>query len=123
MFNLYKEETTPLPNTPFTSTLKYNILSYNNINNFVLEINLCGYEKEDIKIFKEEGFLIVEASEPSELNTVEENFIIKKFILEPVRGKFKISDDLKIENTSYQNGVLRINFVKIPVEKEYIQIN
>ena len=83
---------------------------------YVIDVDLPGYNKEDIKISVENGYLVINASTNEEKNEEEKGKVIKK---ERYYGQcsrsFYISDDLTVEDikASYKNGTLSLEYVQI----------
>ena len=97
---------------------------------YVIDVDLTGYNKEDIKISVENGYLVINASTNEEKNEEEKGKVIKK---ERYYGQcsrsFYISDDLTVEDikASYKNGTLSLEVPKKDeqekeAEKQYVQI-
>ena len=97
---------------------------------YVIDVDLPGYNKEDIKISVENGYLVINASTNQEKNEEEKGKVIKK---ERYYGQcsrsFYISDDLTVEDikASYKNGTLSLEVPKKDeqekeAEKQYVQI-
>lgn len=97
---------------------------------YVIDVDLPGYNKEDIKISVENGYLVINASTNEEKNEEEKGKVIKK---ERYYGQcsrsFYISDDLTVEDikASYKNGTLSLEVPKKEeqekeTEKQYVQI-
>ena len=97
---------------------------------YVIDVDLPGYNKEDIKISVENGYLVINASTNEEKNEEEKGKVIKK---ERYYGQcsrsFYISDDLTVEDikASYKNGTLSLEVPKKDEqekesEKQYVQI-
>lgn len=96
---------------------------------YLVEIDLPGYEKDDIKIEVEDGYLTVHASvNKSEAENKEDGKYIQKerYSGECARS-FYIGEDIKQEDikASFKNGMLTLTFPKIKQkknEKKYIDI-
>ena len=97
---------------------------------YVIDVDLPGYNKEDIKISVENGYLVINDSTNEEKNEEEKGKVIKK---ERYYGQcsrsFYISDDLTVEDikASYKNGTLSLEVPKKDeqekeAEKQYVQI-
>ena len=97
---------------------------------YVIDVDLPGYNKEDIKISVENGYLVINASTNEEKNEEEKGKVIKK---ERYYGQcsrsFYISDDLTVEDIKayYKNGTLSLEVPKKDeqekeAEKQYVQI-
>ena len=98
---------------------------------YILDIDLPGYEKEDIKIEVDNGYLIVNAKTSHHKDEKEEGKYVRKerFVGECSRS-FYVGEDVKQEDikASFRNGTLKIEIPKkdepkeLP-EKKYIPID
>lgn len=99
---------------------------------YLIDIELPGYEKENIKIEIEDGYMTIHATTKSD--DVEEDsdgiFIRKERYFGECSRSFYIGDDITEEDikASFKNGTLKLEIPKkdekkeIP-EKKYIQID
>lgn len=100
-------------------------------NKYELVIDLPGYNKEDIKINIEDGYLIINASTNTSTNEKDENgcYIRKERYYGECSRKFYIGENIKEEEikASFKNGTLGIEIPKkeeIENEtKKYIEIS
>ena len=98
---------------------------------YIVDIDLPGYEKEDIKIEIDNGYLIVNAKTSHHKDEKEEGKYVRKerFVGECSRS-FYVGEDFKQEDikASFRNGTLKIEIPKkdeskeLP-EKKYIPID
>ena len=98
---------------------------------YIVDIDLPGYEKEDIKIEVNNGYLIVNAKTSHHKDEKEEGKYVRKerFVGECSRS-FYVGEDIKQEDikASFRNGTLKIEIPKkdeskeLP-EKKYIPID
>ncbi len=97
---------------------------------YIIDVDLPGYEKEDIKIHIEDGYLNVEAKTNSENEDKEEGkYVRKERYYGECSRSFYVGDDITETDikASFKNGTLRIEIPKkeekkaIP-EKKYIEI-
>ena len=98
---------------------------------YIVDIDLPGYEKEDIKIEIDNGYLIVNAKTSHHKDEKEEGKYVRKerFVGECSRS-FYVGEDVKQEDikASFRNGTLKIEIPKkdepkeLP-EKKYIPID
>ena len=93
-----------------------------NENQYLIDIDLPGYNKEDIKIEVEEGYLTVQA----EINSHKEEKENDTFVR---RERYYVGKDVKSEEikATFKNGILALEVPKKEAEKElpekkYIQI-
>ncbi len=101
-----------------------------NKDNFVIDIDLPGYEKENIKMEIEDGYLIVQAKVNKNVEQKEEGKYVRKerYSGECTRS-FYIGEDIREEEikASFKNGTLSIELPKkeekaeLP-KKKYIEI-
>ncbi len=98
---------------------------------YLIDIDLPGYEKEDIKINIEDGYLNIVAKTNSEKEDKEEGtFLRKERYYGECSRSFYIGDQIKEEDikASFKNGTLRLEVPKFEEkkalpEKKYIQID
>ena len=98
---------------------------------YIVDIDLPGYEKDDIKIEVDNGYLIVNAKTNHHKDEKEEGKYVRKerFVGECSRS-FYVGEDVKQEDikASFRNGTLKIEIPKkdepkeLP-EKKYIPID
>ena len=97
---------------------------------YLIDIDLPGYEKENIKIEIEDGYLTIHATTDSSKDEEEGNFVRKERYFGECSRSFYIGDDITEEDikASFKNGILNIEIPKkdetkkVP-EKKYIQID
>ena len=98
---------------------------------YVVDVDLPGYEKEDIKIEIEDGYLTIHATTDSHKEEQEEGkFVRKERYLGECSRSFYIGENIKEEDikASFKNGTLQLEIPKkeeqkaLP-EKKYIQID
>ncbi len=98
---------------------------------YLIDIDLPGYEKENIKIDVEDGYLTVHASIDSNKEEKEEGkFVRKERYVGSCSRSFYVGNDVKSEDikASFKNGTLKIEIPKKEeqaklAEKKYIQID
>ena len=97
---------------------------------YLIDIDLPGYSKENIKIEVEDGYLTVQASMDSNKEEKEEGkFVRKERYMGSCSRSFYVGDEVKSEDikASFKNGTLKIEVPKkeekkeLP-EKKYIEI-
>ncbi len=98
---------------------------------YVLDIDLPGFSKDDIKIDLNEGYLTVSASktEETEEKDKHDKFLHKERFVGECSRSYYVGEGLKEENISanFKNGTLQIAFPKeepkeLENEKKYIPI-
>ena len=98
---------------------------------YILEVDLPGYEKENISLKLKDGYLEISAEIKREENsTSKEKIIHKERYYGECTRNFYVGDDIKEEDikAEFKNGILKITLPKfdekeeLPEEK-YIQID
>lgn len=97
---------------------------------YIIDIDLPGYEKENIKIDVEDGYLTVHATIDSNKEEKEEGkFVRKERYVGSCSRSFYVGEDVKEDDikATFRNGILKLEVPKkeekkeLP-EKKYIQI-
>ena len=97
---------------------------------YVIDIDLPGYEKENIKIEVEDGYLTVHATIDTNKEEKDEGkFVRKERYMGSCSRSFYVGDDVKEEDikATFRNGILKLEVPKVEEKKElpekkYIQI-
>ena len=117
----------PVP-THFNQLMKTDIRE--NENTYIMDVDLPGFEKENIKIDLENGYLNIHAKMDNSKNEDEKGKFIKRerYFGECSRS-FYVGEDIKEEEikASFNNGILTLEVPKKPeeekeAEKKYIDI-
>ena len=90
-------------------------------NKYVIEMDLPGYEKENIHLTLKNGYLIVTAEVNKEENNEEEGeFIHKERYYGHCSRSFNVGDEVQEEDISaeFKNGILKISIAKKGDTKE-----
>ncbi len=89
---------------------------------YVIEMDLPGYEKDNIKIEIEDGYLSIHATADSSKDEKEDDgeFVRKERYFGECSRSFYIGDDVTEEDikASFKNGTLRIEVPKKEAKKE-----
>lgn len=104
------------------ASLKTNIKEVNN--EYVFEVELPGYKKEDIKLAIEDGNFMITAKKEQEVK--DEKLLRVEHYYGEVTRSFYVGNVLKDKiNAKYNNGILTVTIPKdIEAEnKKYIEIN
>ena len=97
---------------------------------YILEVDLPGYKKEDIKIDVTEGYLTINAKTDHEEKKEEKgNYVRRERFTGECTRSFYVGDDIKTNEikASFKNGILLLEVPKanpddnLP-EKKYIEI-
>lgn len=99
-------------------------------NNYIIDVDLPGFNKEDIKIDVEDGYLNINASTSKNEDEEEKGkFIRRERYSGECSRSFYIGDDVKSEDikANFKNGILTLDVPKVnpedkKSEKNYIEI-
>lgn len=84
--------------------------------NYIIEIDLPGYEKENIAIDLENGYLNVSAKviQSNEENNEDENYIHRERFFGECSRSFYVGDSVKEDDikAAFKNGILKLTFPK-----------
>lgn len=96
---------------------------------YLIDIDLPGYDKKDIKIEIEDGYLTVHADIDTENEEKEGKFVRKERYSGSCSRSFYVGTDVKNEDikASFKNGILKLEIPKKDEKKElpdkkYIEI-
>ena len=89
-------------------------------NEYIIEIDLPGYQKENIKVELENGYLVIEAKTNETKEHEEEKIIRKERYYGECSRKFYVGNDIKEEDikAKFSNGTLRLCVPKKEQQKE-----
>lgn len=128
-FDLFEE----MFHGPFFGTNESKVMKTDikeNDDNYIIDVDLPGYEKDNIKIEIEDGYLTVHASMNEENEEKEKGkFVRRERYFGECSRSFYIGEDLETEDikAAFKNGTLTIQVPKkeekkeLP-EKKYVQI-
>ena len=87
--------------------------------NYILEIDVPGYNKEDIQIELENGYLTVTAKANKDIDEEKEGYIYKERYIGECSRSFYAGDNIKEEDirASFKNGTLVLTFPKEETKK------
>ena len=101
-----------------------------NENSYIIDIEMPGYEKENIKIEVEDGYLNVLASINEDKDNKEGEYIRKERYYGECSRSFYVGDNIEVEDVkaNFKNGILKLTVPKKEVKKElpekkYVQID
>ena len=96
---------------------------------YLIDIDLPGYDKENIKIDVEDGYLTIHANVNTENEEKEGKFVRKERYMGSCSRSFYVGTEVESEDikASFKNGILQIEVPKKDVKKElhnkkYIEI-
>ena len=91
-------------------------------NNYVLDMDLPGYEKEDIKAQLKDGYLTITAQKNTSNDDKDEkgNYIRRERYCGKCSRSFYVGDGIKEEDikANFKNGILQLTFPKEVARKE-----
>lgn len=86
-------------------------------NSYVMEIEIPGFKKEDIKVSLEDGYLTVSCSKSKneEEKNEQSSRYVRKEICESCQRSYYVGEDIEEENikAKYENGMLILNVPKV----------
>ena len=100
-------------------------------NSYILDVDLPGYNKEDIKVDVTDGYLTINAKMSNEVKDEKKGKFVRRerFTGECTRS-FYVGEDIKEEEikASFKNGILNLEVPKVSPEekkseKKYIEIH
>ncbi len=92
-----------------------------NANGFSLIVDLPGYEKDEIKIEVENGYLTIHASKKNEIEEKEEGkYVRRERYFGECSRSFYVGEVLETEDVcaQFNNGVLKLEIPKVEEKKE-----
>ena len=96
-------------------------------NSYLLEVDLPGYNKDDIKIDISDGYLTINAKVEKENNDEKKNYVRRERFTGEVSRSFYVGDDIKEDEVkaNFKNGILTLEVPKLSLEdknkdKKYI---
>lgn len=101
-----------------------------NKDNYVIDVDLPGFDKKDIKIDVTDGYLTINAKVSNEANDKEKGkYIRKERYYGECSRSFYVGEDVKSDDikASFKNGILSLELPKVEEskkapEKKYIEI-
>ena len=97
---------------------------------YLLEVDLPGYSKDDIKIDITDGYLTINAKVEKEDNDENKNYVRRERFTGEVSRSFYVGEDIKEDEVkaSFKNGILTLEVPKQSLEdkkkdKKYIEIS
>lgn len=116
------DDFTPMPKMP-RMDMKCDI--YEKGGNVHIELDVPGFDKNDIKLDVEDGILTVEATRENEKEDEEKNYYRKERVFGSFKRQFTVGNIKEDEiNAKFNNGVLKISFPKEEKKetKKFIEI-
>ena len=100
-------------------------------NSYVLDVDLPGYNKEDIKIDVTDGYLTINAKTNKEVNEDNKhNYVRRERFTGEVSRSFYVGEEVENDKikASFKNGILTLEVPKVDPEKKspekkYVEIS
>ena len=97
---------------------------------YLLEVDLPGYSKDDIKIDITDGYLTINAKVEKDDKDESKTYVRRERFTGEVSRSFYVGDDIKEDEVkaSFKNGILTLEVPKLSLEdkkkdKKYIEIS
>ncbi|MGB4657545.1 MAG: Hsp20/alpha crystallin family protein [Mobilitalea sp.] len=86
---------------------------------YILEVDLPGFEKEEIKAYVKDGYLNISASQNKELKKEHGKYLREERYYGACERSFYVGEDIDPDNikANYTHGVLNLMLPKIDQEK------
>ena len=101
-----------------------------NEKDYILEVDLPGYQKENIKVDVTDGYLTIQAKSHNDVEEEEGTYVRRERFTGEVSRTFYVGEDIKEDeiHASFQNGILKLVVPKMTLEdkqseKKYIEIS
>lgn len=101
-----------------------------NESSYIIDIEMPGYDKNNIKIEVEDGYLNVLASINEDKDNSEGEYLRKERYYGECSRSFYVGDNIEVEDVkaNYKNGILKLTVPKKEIKKElpekkYVQID
>lgn len=77
---------------------------------YIIDAELPGFDKEDIKVYVQDGYLIISASQNKEFKKEHGKYLREERYSGSYERNFFIGDDMNVNDikASYKHGVLRL---------------
>lgn len=87
---------------------------------YVIEMDLPGFEKENIKLELNNGYLTITGKQENNIDEEEEKYVNKERFYGECTRSFFVGDNIKEEdiNAEFKNGMLKIDIPKKEEQKE-----
>ena len=87
---------------------------------YLIELALAGYEKDDLKVELEDGLLVISGEKlDDDVEYLHKGISTKKF-----RRTFRLNENVEVKDANFENGLLSIQLsVSIPEEQQPLQID
>lgn len=87
---------------------------------YIIEMDLPGFEKENIKLELNNGYLTISGKQENKIDEEEEKYVHKERFYGECTRSFYVGDNIKEEDidAEFKNGILKIDIPKKEEQKE-----
>ena len=87
---------------------------------YIIEMDLPGFEKENIKLELNNGYLTITGKQENNIDEEEEKYVHKERFYGECTRSFFVGDNIQEEDidAEFKNGILKINIPKKEEQKE-----
>jgi len=87
---------------------------------YIIEMDLPGFEKENIKLELNNGYLTISGKQENKIDEEEEKYVHKERFYGECTRSFYVGDTIKEEDidAEFKNGILKIDIPKKEEQKE-----
>ena len=86
----------------------YNTIKLSN-HEYRVEVALAGFKKEDLKVYTQEGKLIIEGSKSGD----EKNYMHKGVAQRAITRTWALPDDLVVKSVNFEDGLLLVDIDRV----------
>jgi|TARA_B100000214_G_scaffold259830_1_gene191767 molecular chaperone IbpA len=87
----------------------YNTIKVSN-NEYRVEVALAGFKKDNIKVYTEEGRLVIEGKKP---DGVEQDYVHKGLAQRAFKRTWSLPNELEVKSVRFEDGLLLIDIKKL----------
>jgi len=92
----------------------YNTIKVSN-NEYRVEVALAGFKKENLKVYTQEGKLVIEGKKD---NGVEKDYVHKGLAQRAFTRSWSLPDELVVKDVRFEDGLLLVDIEKIIPEAQ-----
>ena len=87
----------------------YNTIKVSN-NEYRVEVALAGFKKDNIKVYTEEGRLVIEGKKPA---GVEQDYVHKGLAQRAFKRTWSMPNELEVKSVRFEDGLVLIDIQKL----------
>ena len=87
----------------------YNTIKVSN-NEYRVEVALAGFKKDNIKVYTEEGRLVIEGKKP---DGVEQDYVHKGLAQRAFKRTWSMPNELEVKSVRFEDGLVLIDIQKL----------